>query len=286
MKLLSTLASWTRVALADGVVLGEPGGCTIVMRQRVRPIPGLRALLDAALESPTTGGRMKRFTTLEGEHAAMAWLDSGDRQAAVAVVVGDESAATVIARGPVAAPGGSPEVALPDVVQQLAEHTFLGLGEIRRRRYCYRPPEGWRGLERPHAARWLHPGFPRIPHTLTVFDARPHLGTGPEIADRLLFTDRTHGQAKDGPQKLVPVQVESGLTGSIARIGFTRQGEHIAVVRATLRDERFAYALELTGPSASIASDLPTFTTVLDSVAAIPERRMPDHSDRVLIWGD
>lgn len=281
MELLATLANWSRIALADGVRLAEPEGCTIVMRQRIRPIPGLRALLDDALHTPTTGGHLQRFTTLEGEHAAMASLELEDRRAAVAVVVGDESASTVVGLGPVTSP-----TPLSDVVRQLAEHAFLGLGEVRRRRYDYRPPEGWRGLERPHAALWLHPEFPRTPHTLTVFDARPHLGTGPEIADRLLFADSTHGRAKDAPQKLVPVQVESGLSGSIARIGFREQGAHIAVVRATLRDGRFAYVLELTGPSATIAGDLPTFTAALDSVTPIPERRMTDHADRVLIWGD
>jgi hypothetical protein len=272
MELLALLAGWTRAPRAGGAVLAGPRAEVIEIRNGVRPIPSLRSLAGA-------DARIERLTTLEGEAAALA---VGERSA-IAIAVGDDCA-TVI-RG-----SGGDEVARS--VRELAIHTYLGLGELRRRRYVYAPPAGWLGLAQHHAARWLHPRFPPVPHTLTVFDARPAIGTASELVDALLVTSTTHGRRVEAPHPLAATRTPGGLGGAYARIDLRDRGapasipRERSIIRCHLRDERFAYVVELAGPSASIAADLPVLEAVVASIEAVHPRTAHDVADRVLYWGD
>lgn len=282
MDLLRLLAGWTRAPRADGADLFGPGG-ELSIRHGVHPIPTLRAVIDAAIGRGAPVARLERFPTLEGEHAAMASgeaaeaSEAGGRAWAVAVAVGEDRAATVAGRG---AP------AIAELVRALAAHAYFGLGVARRRRYVYAPPPGWRGLVRPYAARWLHPGFPRTPHALTVHDARPIGVTAPELADRLLLASSTHGRALEPPGPQAPVRTAAGLAGTYTRIDYREDGELRSVVRCALADARFAYVVELGGPSASLAQDLPVLEAVVESIERLPAAGAPDLTGRLLYWGD
>lgn len=270
MDLLERLAHWTRTPRADGAELAGPDGARIVLRAGVCPIPRLADLIAA--ETGTRAGAVERFATLEGEPAALA---SGPGWA-IGLVPGDDRAHVVIGRGDVTA-----------VVRELARHAFHGLGELRRRWFAYEPPAGWRGLARPYAARWLAPDYPRVRHAVVVFHARPGRATPPELVDRLLVTSSTHGRLLEPPRPLAPVALPCGLAGTYARIDHrTPRGDVASVVRCTLQDDRFAYVVELSGPAATIARDLPVLERLVATIEPVARAQLADLSARVLYWGD
>jgi hypothetical protein len=273
MELFDLLSGWTRSPRSDGAELSGPHGSAIVLRASVMSIPTLRDVIDREIAPGAAISKLERFTTREGEPAALATGECW----AIAIAIGDERVSLAIGRG----------ANLDHLVRQLGEHAFLGHGEVRRRRYVYATPSRWRGLARPHAARWLHPESPRTAHAITVFDARPTTATEPEIADRLLIAHPTHGGEVLPPRPLGVARNAGGnLAGNYARIDLIDRAGPRSIVRATLQDARFTYVIELAGPTATVGRDLPTLEALVGSIEAIPRATTTDRRDRFLYWGD
>jgi hypothetical protein len=273
MELFDLLAGWARAPRADGAELSGPDGATILLRAGVAPIPTLRGAIDREVSPGAAVARLERFTTREGEPGALA---TGERWA-LALAIGDERAALAVGRG----------TGLDHLVRTLGEHAYLGHGEVRRRRYVYAPPPRWRGLARPHSARWLHPASPRTDHVLTVFDARPTLATEPEISDRLLISHSTHGCEVLAPRPLGAARNAGGeLAGTYARIDLIDRTGPRSIIRAALHDARFHYAVELAGPTVTVGRDLPTLEALVASIEAIPYTTTTDRRESFLYWGD
>lgn len=266
MELLENLARWTRTPRPCGAEL-RCDDRRIVIRVGA-PIVGLDELVVRELRRPVVAAR--RFVTLEGEPAAIAHTDNG----ACAIAIGDRDATHVIGFGS----------ELAELVKQVAQHTFMGASELRRRRFVYRPPAHWHSIARPYAARFLHPEFPRCAHAVVVHHARPHVDTDLEIADRLLVTDPVHGVAISAPTALAEASSQHGLTGTFARIDLA--AEPRSIVRATLRDSRFAYVAELFGPTATIGAELATLHQLVTSIEPVPAATFTALAERFIYWGD
>ncbi|MBX3156902.1 MAG: hypothetical protein KF773_13085 [Deltaproteobacteria bacterium] len=288
MDLLTELAAWSRVSFAGGAQLrGALGAVTI--RERVAPIPRLAAMVPDAPDAHVV--RAERLVTLEGEHAVVARVRVADRSRALAIVVGDAAAMTFDG----AAHGGPDSSDRDDAVwafvRELARHAYLGLGELRRRRCVHARPPGWTGIAHAHATRWLHPQFPRTPHAITVFDARPlapHATTAPSVIDREVLSDRTRGMLKEPPGPVARVVTGSGLAGVVGKIVGRMQdaGTPTTIVRASLADQRFEYVAELEAPAATAGDSLAALVALVESIEPVPMPQLVDVSHRILYWGD
>lgn len=281
MRLLNLISGWIKLPMADGIQLLPPGGREIGMiriREKVRPLRPLRAIVDAAIaEAPEYKdtieiGPLQRLITVEGEHAGIVTIAARARngqpvERTLGIVAGDDFYALIDA------PVGNAEhfATFREMVKLIAENYFLGLGEKRRRRFFYDPPVGWHGIGRAHATRFYHPEYPRHPAIITVFDARPAAVTIAEATDRILFLDFTGGLERDPPEPPAPVITGKGLQGQAIKIsGLHPGGRRVVYVQVTLTDSRYAYITHLeTIPDALEVNSEP-FVNVLNSIETVP----------------
>lgn len=295
MQLLNMLSGWAKLPMADGIVLvpqGGPQAGGIRIHERVRPLRRFSAILGDILAGlPEYRASMQlsplqRLTTFEGEHAAIVTLSALHAgrpvERTIGLIAGDDSYAMV--DGAVVDPERFAEVR--QMVQQITEGFYLGLGDLRRRRYFYRPPVGWRGMGRVHTTRYYHPDYPREPAIITVHDTRPSTVTVSEVTDRLLFQDFTGGLVRDPPVPPTPIVAASGLAGQIVRItGRHPSGRNLAFVQATLVDSRFSYTIVLETTVEALPRHLPTLTEMVTSISPVPPRRTQGAS-ALICWAD
>src|SRR5215470_11389297 len=233
---------WSRHPMVDGFILVPPGGLAagpIRLREKL-PLRPLRAFVDDALReggaeaaSAAHIGPLSRFMTLEGESAGQVTvvfaLPGGETlERTFALVAGEDICAVI--DGATARPDDFARYR--QVIRDLAESYYLGLGELRRRRYDYAPPPGWEGLARPYVTVWYAPGFPRAAAFISVFDARPHAGAPVEVEDRSLSIENNLIDARIAESLSLP----GGLEGRLERGSGLQDGRKIHVLRARLGD--------------------------------------------------
>jgi hypothetical protein len=267
---------WTRHPMVDGFVLLPPGGLAagpIRIREKL-PLRPLRAFVDEALAESGAAiaeaariGPLQRLITLEGENAGVVTvvfaLPGGEAlERTLALVAGDDLC-TVI-DGATARPDDFARYR--HVIRDLAESYYLGLGELRRRRYEYTPPPGWEALARPYVTAWYAPGFPRTAAFISVFDARPHVGTPAEVEDRSLSIENARFDSTLHEQLSFP----GGLEGRLEQGSGTQDGQRIHVVRARLGDGRFDYLIQLNAAEDALAAGRAAFDALLTSIEPIP----------------
>jgi hypothetical protein len=275
-----SLAGWRRTVLADGVMLVAPDGPAagvIRIRTRVRPQVSIREL--AAFLTRQIPGRFGevtvdepvRFATLEGEYAVMLALRARDGaeelRRTVAIVLGDDSYDAV--DGAASRPDAFDRVRA--AVETLADRSWLGLGERRRRRYFYQVPAGWQGIALPQWVDWLAPDFPRDRAILSVLDARP-LGQTPYLRqNQELFLDLPAQLVRDAPPPSQDLVTRLGLRGSLSIVpGRLPGGPTELTHEAVLTDDNYAYIVRLTCGEARLDEHRGVLMELVSSIEPLP----------------
>jgi len=275
---LAALAGWNRRWLADGIVLAPPkrDGERLSVRGNLRPLRRFASLVgDAGY------GELERFTTVEGEYAGIVVVTEPAVTRVVAMVVGDDSYALVEGRTP------DPTRAewFRDLVRTVARFYPFGLGRLRRRRFVYRPPEGWSGVQRHGSVVWIHPDYPRVPAKITVFDARPVEGFAPGAVDRLLFVDENPFATRDAQLPQTPAEARAGFAGTVVReTGRAADGTPMAVEKTLLRDERYLYVAQLEMRIADRDECAPAFAELVRSIEPLPASELDQPARHLIHW--
>jgi len=268
---LALLSTWRRRWLADGLMLTSNDGCTLRLRVDQRPLRPFRELVG-----DKRVGELQRFITMEGEHAGLVAVAADH---VVAIVVGDTSYTLIEAH----TSDREREAWLRDLVHTVARFYPLGLGQPRRRRYMYRPPENWQSLARPGCTLWLAPDYPRVSGRITVFDARPTKWFAPGAVDRFLFVDENPFAEADPPSIPIPVQV--AVTGAATRTsGRTHDGTPYTVIKAQMQDERYIYVAQLEARTPEWVSFVPVFDDVLVSIEPVPQTALEPNPQQFIHW--
>lgn len=277
-------AGWTRHPMADGFILVPAAGLAAgpIRVRHKQPLVPLRRIIDQALaesgravRSAAKVGALERLVTVEGEHAGLATIEmrlAGDvtMERTIALVAGDDHG-TVI-DGATARPE---ELArYRGVIRGLAASCYLGLGELRRRRYAHAVPTGWIGMARPYVTTWLAPGFPRAAATIRVFEARPHATSPAEVDDRALSIENL--RVGDVVQRRL--RLANGLSGALFRGEGASERGPIVVLRAHLEDDRFLYLSELQSDAPMLDEAVARYEELVHSIQPIPRRQLPPAS--------
>ena len=266
---LAEISTWRRRWLADGVIL-DGDKCRVRIRTDQRPLRPFKQILG---DEPV--GELQRFVTVEGEHAGMIGVNGG----VVAIVVGDDSYVRIEGRST----DRARDEWLRDLVHTLARFYPFGLGQLRRRRYMYRPPEGWQPIVRAGCVVWLAPDYPRVSGRITVFEARPLKWYAPGAVDRYLFVDENPFVVPDTTLPPIPVQV--AVAGIATRaIGRMQDGTSFTVMKALLQDERYLYATQLDARTSEWESFVPAFDDVLVTIERVPTNELPPSSQHFIHW--
>jgi hypothetical protein len=277
-------ADWSRHPLADGFMLVPAGGLTagpIRVRQKV-PLTPLRRIVDRALaesgraiRTASKIGALERLVTIEGEHAGLVTVETelagGARlERTIALIAGDDHGAVIDA----ATSRPDAFARYREVVRGLASSYYLGLGELRRRRYGYTAPPGWTGVARPYVTSWYTPAFPRDAAFISVFEARARAAGRAEIDDRSLSIENRKITSVSQSRLRLP----NGLTGSLLRGGGSGDAGPIVVLRAHLEDERFIYLTELHAGEAILDSVILRYQELVYSIEPVPRPQAPPAS--------
>ena len=272
------LPRWQVRYLADGLALTPPEGRAlggIRIRERVQPVRRARDVIAWAREQmqafgPLTITPVETFTTYEGEFAAVCTIVGarGDLpyERTIGLVWGDYFFTQI--------DGGTDDAAafprFRKAVRDLAYYHALGLGELRRRRFVYTPPPGWRGYPRGLVTEWYAPEFPARHGFISVFPARAGRESPSSELDQLLHEMSWFGfeqESIEGPIELA----SDDLTGSAWRpVGRFATGPRLFFEIAVLRDQRFTYVARLESQEADLDEHRRLFADVVRSVEPLP----------------
>jgi hypothetical protein len=259
--------------MADGFLLLPPGGAQaglVRLREKLAPLT-MRALVDGAVREAAGGetkvGPLRRFHTYEGEAAGIVTLEidlgGAHVERTLALVASDDLCAVFDGLATRADTFESWRAA----VLELARSYYMGLGELRRRRFEYAPPPGWHGVGRPYVTAWYAPGYPNEAAFLQVFDARPLAENPVEVDDRLLTIENQRLE----PIASAPIAPGRELSGHLLRASVQEGGRTVHVVRARLVDERFLYLVQLHADDDALETGLAALDALVASVEPIPK---------------
>lgn len=292
-ELEAALAGWLREWTSDGFLLfpsGERDQVVVRIRQEL-PLQRLRRRVDGyCAEAVRLGfrdvmvGPLERFSTWEGEPAgivtiAMRSADGQANEITLALIAADSTCWLFEATAGIEARSAS----VRRTTRLLAELAFLGKGELRRRRYQYRPPAGWILLPHPRGAIWLHPEYPRFAARMIVFDACPVRHGMSEQADRMVATKNRFLELENDS---IRAMATGDLRGELRRYHVKPDAPAaISVWEALLVDERFVYRTELEAP---VGAD--QVVAVLEELARtiepIAPRRVDEDPALLGMWGE
>lgn len=141
---------------------------------------------------------------------------------------------------------------LGDRVIRLAASDRLWLG-LRRRRFVFAPPAGWRLRAMGLSAWLLHPAFPRRRVSIVVPPAWPLADDTPGL-DAWLREQDSHEALSVEPEPEYRIQARTsarGLQGFLREglVRDSRDGERRLRIAVSLRDERYLYGLRLIAPA-------------------------------------
>jgi len=273
-----SLAGWSRVLLADGLLLAAPerGAGRIRVRTHEQPLRPLLPVLEElgrrlpAGYSVTAAEPARRLVTDEGEYALFVRFrgSSGERQyeRSVGVIVGDDALAII--EGIVEKPDSF------DMVRHAVEAMTIaygfGLGANRWRRFFYDPPPGWNGLPRHRADLWLAPGYPKNPAVITVFHARPEATTRVTEQHFQLFEGLPAERTTTSVDEPKPIKTRAGTLGQLITRKMTVGGEVRRVGDVGFADGRYVYHLRLETDDDHRPPNTVAFVGVVESLETLP----------------
>jgi hypothetical protein len=286
-----SLAGWRRMTVDGGVMLVPADPTTGFFRIRAREALRPLSHVVADLLRPGLGGLPAELSgaprvvaTDEGEFAALVEFHakSGERELRrhVGIIFGDEHIAIVDGR----VAHADQFDFFRDIVERLTTSYCMGLGGDRWRRYFYRPPRGWDGVERHRADVWLPPRYPKNPGMITVFHARPEQTTRPMLQHGKLFEELTSEYGKVGPGEPQPIQTESGMVGQVVQFQATLGGALRRAANVGFSDGRYVYLMRIESDDEHKDANTEAFLGMVRSVKSLP---WPRQDLGVLVhWSD
>jgi hypothetical protein len=268
---------WVRHHGVHLVTLYPPeGGGRIRCYERVRPLRRMSELVTFVVErDPAFRIAAVRdaapLVTSEGEHGA--WVrvvgtrDGAPSTRFVGAVFAEDFAAVIDALVVDPARTGRLEAIASELVLGLS----LGLG-VRRRRYLYQPPAGWRALPSGLVAHWYPPGFPSDPTTLAVAPAEPSSDGVSAVFEGFLASEVERGHALDGPYDDAELVTDAGLRGRRWSMAMRTAGPGEPSYRdlAAFAAPPYAYSMRMETGAGRLAEHRATFTAVARTIAPVP----------------
>lgn len=274
-----TLSNWRVRYVVDGLILSPPGPepwATVRIHERA-PLQRASRVVTHVREQLANGGgeveasSLERIITHEGEFGALATVtarrDDGAQHHVLGFVWGDHFG-TRLDGTTNAAPHFDE---LHEVVRALTKHHVLGLGELRRRRFEYSPPETWRAYPRGLIAEWRAPAFPNDHGFASVFPARPIAkATTSSTLDRALHEMSWRGYQRESSEP--PTKISgSGIEGqSWCQIGRFGTGKRLFCELVVLADRRFHYVARFECLPESRERHQETFRRLVASMKPLP----------------
>jgi len=290
---------WRCTYLPDGYEakpIDAPDAGVLRIRERFRPLATIDWHIDEELRlyadrlvEPARGA-VEYLTTVEGEYAAIGSYTGKTRRdgspflGVVALVFGDDWYRRIDAH----VVDSREFDRFRTAVRELTFRSTLGLGEIRRRRFVYTPPQSWSGLSRGLLTQWFPLGYPVVDAIITVPAVWPGKDIAPPFLDRLTIDGNLGAffrERQTGPDF---VTSDHGLSGRMACTYGQFAGQPKRVIQqAHLRDERFTYYVRL-DCSEDLHKDLErTFLAVVQSCKALPQASGSDiQFEALLHWAE
>jgi hypothetical protein len=238
----------------EGEEFGE-----IMIHERARPLVSLRALVDQRFPVGAAIEQAIQLTTLEGEFGAVISFDTAAEHRALGVICGDDFQTIVDGRTTLA----EHRERICEVTREIVLNLPLGLGEVRHRRFWFRPPDGWQGLVRGLVTDWFPLDYPQTPTTIKVLPARPLDAMFP--LDTLFRDDTFRNVALDDEVSRTPLAL-GAFKGTIARASSSGR----AFLTAALEDLRYVYVLRLMTTIDRLPADEAVFMDVVRSCVPLP----------------
>jgi hypothetical protein len=278
---------WTSVHRNGELTLTAPGTGAIRYLDRLRPLAPVVELVAAATRP--AGFVADRFeppekrVTHEGEYAVLVVVPGQLHGQAVElcyafVLLDDHYARITSMAAAVDAPG------VRRTVEDLLIHDTHCLGRVRRRRYAYASPSGWRPVADTFNAIWYPVDPPERASRICVAPALPrHDGVVPRTLARLVGGSERLRRMEVRPSRTVQTSRLSGRRWHLRGIAGPGLDSHVVF----LVDQSFIYAARLdAAPHA--ASDLAQFDALVGTIEPIPTgaRAPRDTSGLAAQWAD
>ena len=289
--LANILPNWTVRYLADGLALTPPegralGGIRIRERQPLRSVRDIILWARGQMSGlEITVGPLEVFTTYEGEYAGIVTLlGSGEAtsyQRTIGMVWGEDFYTQI--------DGGTDHLQnfgrFRTAVRDLVHLHSLGLGELRRRRFVYTPPPGWRAYARGLVTDWYSPGFPKVHGFISVFPARAGKDTPASQLDRVLHEMSWFGFNRETSKEPIEITAKEGLQGHCWRfVGRFGKGDRLFYDLVVLHGPRFHYALRLESKKHHLEEHRASFGQMVRSVERLPAPTKEDGSTAFAHW--
>jgi hypothetical protein len=256
-------------------------------RGPVRAADGALAAAAAELRRRATHVMIEacdRLSTREGEYAALGRITGrmggAPFEVHVGVVLGDTSYAElhVLARRP------DLIARFRRLARELVAGYELGLGDLRRRRFVYRPPPGWVGEAHHRATAWRAPDHPRRHGIITVADAMPERGgsIAEATADALAACSFP---LDPGSRRRVKLEHAAGLRGDYCE-ALAAGGDRLFEVIA-LGDDRYIYRVAMEAAVDELAARRTILEALVESIEPLPSpRHRPGSTPSLSHWAE
>jgi hypothetical protein len=281
---ISTPAGWSEERLGRSCILRPPlqKSGESALRAEIRYSEAVRPVLPAAELVREVLSQQPEFTilassppelciTAEGEYAELVrvrgQLDDRPAWHLIGTVHGDESMTVLDVL--VGDPAALTEMA--QLWRTLIYNDRLGLG-VRKRRFYFTPPPGWRQQPSGLGSRLVPPDYPRQPATLIVHPAVPRDSGEDAVLFALLRAYQSRGLLVDALSDAEPVTSDYGLHGKTWALRGSFPGRpELRCDVLVFADPRYLYALCLESGATANRADLQSILpAVARSVRPIP----------------
>jgi hypothetical protein len=264
---------WRAQLDGTSLIAAHPAGsevATLRYDERLYPLLSPPELLAAQLRrmsgfAPRSQSAFERLVTDEGEYAAAVTVEgelgNADARAEVAWVIADDCYAQLLLV--VKRREYFEEVHALARQLVLSDRQLLG---IRRRRYLYDAPVGWRSVTRIGSRTdWFSDEDAASSSVITVWPAFPGPGTASAIVARQIAMDRNTGVSAD-PIQTSPIVSDHGLSGTLWSLG-SQPPMQLLREFVVFTDERYLYPLRLESTTRDARE---CFASVARSIRPIP----------------
>jgi hypothetical protein len=252
------------------------GGGRIRCYERIRPLQRLSQILGFVLERDPafrkTGLRdVTTLQTSEGEHGAWVRVNGTRDEVPVARFVGAVFADDFVAALDTLVVLPAKAALLEATARELLFGVSLKLG-IRRRRYLYQPPAGWRGLPSGLTTHWYPPDYPGNATSIVVAPAEPSTEEVAAICDSFVAGALGRGHTLDGAVEETEIVTAAGLRGRRCSFAVrsTARGERSHRELAAFAAPPYVYSLRMESGSARRDEQRAIFTAVAQTVTPVP----------------
>lgn len=261
--------------------------------EKLQPLERIGDLLQRHCEPFPTPASVKRIVTIEGEYGAVIDVEYTPEQREVrsfAFIFGDESYSMIEGIS-------SPEhiEQLRAAVHDLALSAELRLG-LRQRRYLFQPPP-LNGLVIGDAiAHYFPEEYPCVDARITVFpavplasDRQPMIDLQRLVGEHILVNEpgTSSGFVVQERESPVPFHAISGLAGTRWRYrGFWHRRACFIRDLILLRDDLYAYAVELSVAPEHHSIVVGRFEDLVHSIQPIPRRTVRGNDAAFTHWAE